>query len=261
MDECIKIKLKTDHPVAYEAPDYLAPWGTKRDNSRNWRFNQKLYRAFPKPTLKVLDLGCAGGGFVKDCLDDGCLAVGLEGSDYSKKHRRAEWATIPDYLFTCDITKPFELFTVDGDKSVPLEFDVVTAWEVMEHISECDLQQVANNVSMHLANNGVWIVSISPNREVQGGVVLHQTVKPKDWWINTFEHLGFFNREDWVKYFNGQFVRGPKQHAPNSFHLVLRTVLQTGIPIPPKNTLKDRLFDAWYGSKIQQVLKLGIVGA
>jgi len=59
--------------------------------------------------LKILDMGCSGGGFVRNCLDDGCLAIGLEGSDYSKRHRRAEWRVIPEYLFTCDVTASLKL--------------------------------------------------------------------------------------------------------------------------------------------------------
>ena len=33
--------------------------------------------------LRVLDIGCAGGGFVRSLIDDGHFAVGLEGSDLS----------------------------------------------------------------------------------------------------------------------------------------------------------------------------------
>src|SRR5262249_52883832 len=148
-------------PVAYDSPDHRFPTGTRRDNSRNRRFNVKLYQLlgrhmprvgprgawvyWPNIDLKVLDIGCAGGGFVKDCLDDGYLAVGLEGSDYSKKRNRAEWATIPDYLFTCDVTKDFDVVLRDGGGERRILFDAVTAWEVMEHIAERDLPKVAEN--------------------------------------------------------------------------------------------------------------------
>ena len=61
----MRIKIITDHPVAYTSPDYIMPWGTKRDNSVNPRFNQKLYNLFDGKFLKVLDLGCSGGGRFK----------------------------------------------------------------------------------------------------------------------------------------------------------------------------------------------------
>src|SRR6185503_21290432 len=102
------ITLKTDHPVALQSPDHLKPWGTKRDNSKSPRFLKKVSRLFSEEgsEFSLLDLGCSGGGWVKEAHDKGWLAVGLEGSDYSKKTRRAEWAIIPEYLFTCDLTKP-----------------------------------------------------------------------------------------------------------------------------------------------------------
>src|SRR5437763_1568188 len=98
--------LDCTKPIASDSPDHLVPRGTKNDNSRNRLFNRKAELLLTKKQLRVLDFGCTGGGFVKDCIDDGHIAVGLEGSDYSKRAHRAEWATIPQSLFTCDITAP-----------------------------------------------------------------------------------------------------------------------------------------------------------
>src|SRR4029078_6331458 len=109
---------------------------------------------------------------VKTCLDEGCIAVGLEGSDFSKKLRRAEWRTIPEYLFTCDITGAFDIFVEMENETERLIFDVVTSWEVMEHIAEPDIEKVANNVKKHLSPAGLWIMSVSPNEEVIHGVRL-----------------------------------------------------------------------------------------
>src|SRR4051812_27451294 len=93
-----RVSLTATRPVAIHSPDYIEPWGTRRDNSRNRRFNHKLYKLFlNRRSLRILDLGCSGGGFVRDCIDDGHFAVGLEGSDYSKRVGRAEWRTIPEF--------------------------------------------------------------------------------------------------------------------------------------------------------------------
>ena len=94
LDE-LAVEVLTQKPVALDSPDHLMPWGTRQDNSTNLQFNLKLARWLPLETLSVLDLGCSGGGFVKSVLDMGCLAVGLEGSDYSQVRARTEWATIP----------------------------------------------------------------------------------------------------------------------------------------------------------------------
>ena len=236
------------------SPDHFMPWGTKRDNSVNRRFNDKLYRLYPQAReLSILDMGCSGGGFVKSCLDDGCLAVGLEGSDFSKRHRRAEWRTIPEHLFTCDVTGSFDLFIEEADERKRLLFDVVTCWEMLEHVKESDIARVAANVKKHLAPRGLWITSISELEDFVQGVQLHQTVKPRAWWVDKFTQLGFHHWEPYVRYFNTQFVRGSKYGAPGSFHLVL-SLADCGLPVIPREGLLRRLNDRWIGSTLQKIL-------
>jgi len=261
-DYAIRIELEAERKVATSSPDHFIPWGTRRDNSRNSRFNSKLYALMPcnsaGASLYILDLGCSGGGFVRECINDGCIAVGLEGSDYSRKRRRAEWPVIPDNLFTCDITGEFHLFEVHQSSARELmQFDVVTSWEVMEHIAETDLAQVAANVRRHLKPQGLWIMSVSSKKEVFEGVALHQTVRDKPWWVAQFRDLGFEHLEAYVTYFNTQFVRGPKTDGPLTFHLVLSHSPSSAPPIP-KETYRRRLYDLWLGSRLQRFLHLMI---
>lgn len=255
------VNVKTDRPIAYESPDHLVPWGTRRDNSRNRRFNQKLYRLFgeQRGPLWIADLGCSGGGFVKDCLDDGCVAVGIEGSDFSKRFRRAEWRTIPEYLFTADITTPFEIVGEFADGQKPLLFDAVTSWEVMEHIHERDLPGVAANVKKHLRPGGLWIMSVSSRDDYVNGVNLHQTVKPAQWWIEMFREHGLHHNEDYVRYFNTQYIRGPKYSAPGSFHLILTNDVANA-PKVPQESWPIRLSDMWLGSFPQRILRYAVTG-
>jgi tetratricopeptide (TPR) repeat protein/glycosyltransferase involved in cell wall biosynthesis len=246
-----RLKLRTAKPVALDSPDHQVPTGTRQDNSFNLVFNRKLEALFQGRTLVVLDLGCSGGGFVKSCLDGGHLAAGLEGSDYSRKLRRAEWATIPDHLFTCDITAPFTLLEEDsGREAHGLAVDVVTAWEVIAHISKADLPRVCENVRRHLSPGGLWIMSVSPNEEVMDGVRLHQTVEDEAWWLAFFKEQGFINHPEWVAFFGKDFVRGPWLKAPGSFHLVLSygeggpILPPSPFEVPPEILLKEarRLF-------------------
>ncbi len=223
----MKFTVLTEHPIAAWSVDTTQPGGTMHDNSRNHRFNDKLYAHFGSRKLLIADLGCAGGGFVKDCIDDGHEAVGLEGSDYSLVRKRAEWATIPDNLFTADVTEPFTVMRgvwdyddrneeyFDGKQT---HFDCVTAWEVMEHIPEERLPGLCDNVRRHLAPGGIWVMSVSKQHGPH-----HVCVHDRAWWQGLFaregfveapEVLGLFGLEDWV--------RGPLQNAPESFHFVLR---------------------------------------
>ena len=256
IEELGRVTLAAERRLAFGSPDHIMPWGTRHDSFTNPRFNKKLWRLYP-PTkvVNLLDLGCAGGEFVRSCIDDGHSAIGLEGSDWSKRHRRAAWALIEDALFTCDITRPF-LLCQDGQ---PLKFDVITAWEVAEHIKEEDLQGLAHNVHTHLALGGLWILSITNHEDVVGGVRLHQTVQPKSWWRHELESLGFQSVDPFVRYFAGQFVRGAKMENEVSFHLVL-TNDKFKTPLLPDVPLTHRILDAWIGSAPQRIIHKLVMG-
>ncbi len=207
-------KVITNNPIAIDSPDHIFPAGTMRDNSRNRAFNHKLYKMFEHKTLYIMDLGCSGGGFVKDCIDDGHIAIGLEGSNYSQLNQRAEWATIPNNLFTCDITWPF----IVGYDIYYAYFDVITIWEVFEHIPKKRLHLLFENLRKHLCNEGIIIGSISTSHEADH----HQTVENREWWMNVIDNEGFINRQDIVNYFGYDTVRGPIHGAAASFIVALQ---------------------------------------
>jgi len=167
---------ETQHPVAFESPDHIAPKGTAVNNSTNKKFvlfmDAKLHREFGTETLSMMDLGCAGGQTVADFMTLCWRGVGLEGSDFSLKHRRANWAELANtHLFTCDITKPYQVKR-DGQ---PARFHLITAWEVMEHIATPDLKQVFENVVRHLEPGGYFIASTTETSDIHEGLELHQT--------------------------------------------------------------------------------------
>jgi SAM-dependent methyltransferase len=168
---------ETKHPVAFESPDHIAPKGTAVNNSTNRKFilymDSKLRREIGDQTaFRMMDLGCAGGQTVADFMTLRWQGVGLEGSDFSLKHRRANWAHLANRnLFTCDITKPFQI-KLDGQ---PATFHLITAWEVMEHIATPDLVQVFTNIRNHLEPGGYFIASTTETSDIHEGLELHQT--------------------------------------------------------------------------------------
>ncbi|MFM2387698.1 MAG: hypothetical protein RL660_2455 [Bacteroidota bacterium] len=253
----LKFSLITDHPVAYESQDHLNPWGTAQNNSTNPRFNEKIYKLFAdviKP-LKVLDLGCSGGGFVRNCTDDGCIAIGIEGSDYSQKLGRAEWNVIPNKLFTGDITKPFMVMMDDGSSSRPLKFDLITCWEVMEHIEEADIDGIISNVKNSLLPGGLWIMSISTIDDIVNGVNLHRTVKPIQWWIDKFGAVGLVHCSNLLPFFKQQYIRSNRYNAPKSVHLILTNDV-TAAPKMPHYPVSAKLYDHWRGSKMHKLVNM-----
>ncbi len=183
------ITLKTKYPIAYDSPDHIFPWGTKNDNSTNEGFIEEtldFWKQRGKDKINFLDLGCSGGQLVVDYINKGHLAIGLEGSDYSVVHKRANW---PKYynknLFTCDVTKEYKLFENDNR----LKFDVISAWEVIEHIKPDDLTLFFKNINDNLLSGGFFCGSISMNVEVLEGHTLHQTVWDEKTWYENFPKI------------------------------------------------------------------------
>lgn len=218
------ISVTTDHPVALDSLDHIYPYATAYDNSVLASFNTKLFQIVPHPRL--LDIGCAGGGLVRSIILDGGFAVGLEGSDYSQRVQRAEWVTVPDNLFTADVTKPFEIC----ENGIPSKFNVITSWEFFEHISEESVEMVLDNVAQHLSDDGIFIVSISTedmglsderiNEDgsvVPEGIQFHVNVQDEEWWLFKFSEYGFVIDENLTQFFNPDWVRGPIVGVENSF--------------------------------------------
>jgi SAM-dependent methyltransferase len=222
-------RLETQHPVAIDSIDTKFPRGCKNDNSIALRFNHKLYEFLnARPHLRVLDLGCAGGGFVRSLIDDGHFAVGLEGSDYPLVNQTGEWSTIPKHLFTCDISQPFHLF--DSGTDEPLRFDAITAWELMEHIPEDGLGCLLENIDRHLAPHGYLLFSIATYQDwdPETGTCWHVTIKPRDWWEELYARHGFviedqhpFGKDDWLRG-SGLCRYDWNGEAGKGFHVVLR---------------------------------------
>jgi len=254
-----KIVLKSKKLLAFDSPDHLAPFGTRKDNTKNRIFNHKLYNLWgDHRPLKILDLGCSGGGFVKDCIDDGNLAIGLEGSDYSKKIKRAEWRTIPDFLFTCDITEDFSLFLKKRNKENKLLFDVITMWDVIEHIAEKDLEKVIKNIKNSFGKEGILILSINCRKDTNNGIRLHQTVKSKKWWIRKFKEWGFIILPKYHNYFRNQWLRNyPSKKG--GFNIVL-TLKENHPPKVPRQNILKNIFNRWVGSKPQIIIKKILFG-
>lgn len=220
--ETMTFKVQTEYPIAlnsmdhtvkiFENGEWVQEGGTRLDCSTNSAFNNKLYELLPNHPLFITDWGCAGGCFIEQCVNDGHKAVGLEGSDYSFLRKRESWGRIPNNLFTCDISNPFQITYEDK----PCLFDVITSWEVLEHLNEVEIVQLWKNIVNHLKDDGYFIGSISNSKENN-----HLIQKPVEWWRDSWEREGL-TENGLVNLFNNEFIRGPNQRAPASFVVSLR---------------------------------------
>lgn len=172
------VYVETQYPIAEDSLDHQHPCGAARDNSRHAGFVKKVLGIWNHKPY-ILDIGCAGGGMVSDFIGAGCLAVGIEGSDYPLKHDKGEWPRLGGVnLFTADATERFQIKYPDS--TADISFDVITSWEVMEHIAEDDLGQFMNNVKRHLTIDGYFICSINSDPWEWDGVDLHVTCVVED---------------------------------------------------------------------------------
>lgn len=177
------IRIVTDAPIAVESYDHIVPKGTMRDFTKNGAYIRELIRHVG-PDIKYLDLGCAGGGFVVQMLNAGGFAVGIDGSDYCLARKQFGWGEYPDNFFTADLTKPFKFENEDGSQ---FQFDVLSAFDVLEHIHEADLPQLCANIHNNLKPNGRFIASIATFEDEN----YHVTLKEKPWWLELFSKHGF----------------------------------------------------------------------
>jgi len=174
--------VNTEHPVAIDSPDHIKPWGTKRDNHSSQEFiNEAMEFLNLDRAPKFMDIGCSGGALVKDWLQHTKQSIGIEGSDYSARNMRAEWWNLHNKnLFTCDATRPYQI-TFDGE---PFKADLITAWEVMEHLHPDRLDTVFDNVYNHLEVGGCFMGTIHTEQDSPEGLELHIACFPKEKWYN-----------------------------------------------------------------------------
>ena len=186
-----RIIVYTEHPIALETKDTTEPRGAQNDNSKNDNYIDQLISKH-HGRIAYMDLGCAGGGFVSQMLQRGQIAVGLEGCDHNLKEQRHEWPDIPQNLFTCDITKTFGVKWEHN--LVPIKFDVISAFDVLEHIQEQDLPQLLTNIKTHLQDGGHLVCSIATFEDAG----YHVTIKPEDWWDELFSNHGMIKVDDLI---------------------------------------------------------------
>ena len=199
------ISIITDYPVAFTSPDHIVPVGTVNDYTRHPRFVRACESIFPnKNKLSFLDCGCSSGGIILDAILRGHIGIGLEGSDISLLQQRAEWRLLKHNLFTCDLSKPFVLTNTDDKETY--KFDVISAWEFLEHLDIDGLSNFFAMVRKHMHNESIFAASVALYDHCVDSVHLHQTVKPQEWWYNFFEENGFELCEHTLRY--EDFARG-----------------------------------------------------
>lgn len=173
----------TEHEFATKSFDYLYPHGSRQDNNTNPFFINEVLSYFNR-NINVLDVGCAGGQMVIDFANRGCTAIGVDGSDYMLKRGLFNWGIYyKKHLFNCDISKPF--YIIETTTKTKLHFDLITAWEVPEHLKLYELCTFFDNIRNNLKPDGLFVCSINfsvTNNPFHPGVNMHRTMFKEDFW-------------------------------------------------------------------------------
>jgi SAM-dependent methyltransferase len=122
----------------------------------------------------VLDVGCAGGGWLSEWKQAGIADVfGVDGAYVETTDLEIE----PERFMSADLARPFELGRT---------FDLVQSLEVAEHVDEAASDVFVSNLVRHAARSILFSAAVPG----QGGEH-HVNEQPYDFWRKRFAENGF----------------------------------------------------------------------
>jgi SAM-dependent methyltransferase len=150
------------------------------DEAENVRetFRRRLrHLPLPMGRPKLLDIGAAAGFFVEQARRVGWEACGIEPSEWAARYARER------------LGQPVTTGTIEDQAYEPATFDVVTMWEVIEHLP--DPRAVLAEAHRILKPGGQLILS-TPDA---GSTVARLSGRRWLGWSKVPEHLHFFDRQ------------------------------------------------------------------
>jgi len=153
---------------------------TKKSNYRDYSWERlgKYFQATAKHIAKcfnpqiALDVGAAKGFLVYALGELGVEAYGIDVSEYAVANAKGR----------------VEIGTAQDINSPNPVFDVVTAFDILEHIHEAEVPQVCAEL-LRVAKK--YVVVRVPTKEEKGDLdAYHETIKPKEWWEEQFAAQG-----------------------------------------------------------------------
>ena len=218
--------------IASDSFDNIDPESTFEGLVSRPLFVSACERITKKERLSFLDIGCGAGAIVFDFIKRGHIAIGLDGSDACKILDKGYWNYIK-HLHNCDATKDFK-FIVENNTA--LNFDVISMWEVFEHIPEELCSSVLVNIYSNLADDGLFVGSISRLEYVNAtsGIPYHVTLKDPAWWECLFAENGFefinseFRFEEYCRGVGNRYqdLHNYNTHPENGFHFTAKKIIE-----------------------------------
>lgn len=173
------------------------------------------------PDVSLLDIGCGRGSFLKRAAETH-PDWNLSGTDIDTDGVSATRRLVPN-------AQVFEASAADASFA-PNTFDVITAWDVLEHVP--DLAEVPQSVNSMLRPAGLFAFVVPVYDGMTGPIIrrldkdpTHLHKKGRDWWISWAESSEFEVLE-WHGIFRylvapGRYIHHPttrfRSHSPAIF--------------------------------------------
>lgn len=150
-----------------QAENYRGPYHS------SYALGKLIYEKF-KPIKSLIDFGCGTCRFCNYMFEQGVIDnVAIDGSTFNEKFAKCQYVAH-------DLRTPFQ----SNHK-----FDMVTSWEVIEHLPEKSEDVIAKSI-VDAADN-IVLLSID-----QGWGKHHVNCKSKGYWIKHFEKFGLIYLKD-----------------------------------------------------------------
>lgn len=182
---------------------YNAEYYSERITNKSKKHMMKYMKFLRKgSSLKMLDIGCGQGYYVRDAIEEGINAHGIDISTHAVDNALAE---VRDRITCGSITKiPFP------DE----EFDIMTAFDVIEHIHPKDTLNAVEEIRRVLKPDGIIIIT-TPNSNYGSWVfdLTHINVRPPKFWKLVLEEHNFKVRmcyiPSFLKYYMQKYIPIP----------------------------------------------------
>jgi ubiquinone/menaquinone biosynthesis C-methylase UbiE len=140
-----------------------------------------------KPT-KALDLGCAKGYLVQGLRLLGIETYGIDVSEYAV-------STAPENIkkFVCVGS------TTDLSRFKDKEFDLITCYDILEHLTDEELSKTLPEITRVLKPSGYLTMKCPFIKYDWDADKSHINIKPEVEWITLFNQYGFENHVPQVK--------------------------------------------------------------
>ena len=158
-----------------------------RGYGRNNHGKQMIPYIIELNPASLLDIGCGFGVFCNEIQKSGIEKV--YGLDIAS-------------VKTGNIINNSNITFISGEAhSLPFannSIDIVTSFDVMEHCLENDIDIIFSEINRVVKDRVILSIAYRQSKEDTDGIILHMTVRLKDWWVEKLNKL--FNVEYMDKY-------------------------------------------------------------